>query len=272
MGLTSHLYENEVFLHVNVAYNPLGGSTIFWELHPNFIDPRPYTFQLQANLNHGDPNNWLDVGTPQNDVINLADNVKRQNYKGFYIAYRVKLTTPKDVYYSQIATTFGNLTYKQWNYVRAMMRRNTLVPKRLKKYNIIILKKKRFGLPCSCFDHDTRQVTNSDCMECFGTGIVGGYWTSNLHFVLNFSQDAQFKYTAQEVSLSRGTIYDEKNLVLMTGFPMLDFEDIIHNKDNGMFYFVHSVKGDVEVSKVPIFYRALVNLLPPTHPIYKFFD
>jgi len=57
---------------------------------------------------------------------------------------------------------------------------------------------------------------------------------------------------------------------LMTGFPIVDFEDIIFNRDNGMFYYIHNVKTDVEVSKVPIFYRATVSLLPPTHPIYLF--
>lgn len=270
-SLTEHLYENEIFLNVNTSYNPNGNSVIFWTLHPNFLDPLPYSFQLQVNLNHGDPNSWLDVGTPQINVTNLVDPNKRQNYKGYYVAYRVNLLTPKGNYFSQIATTYGNLTYKQWNYVRAMMRRNTLVPKRLKKYNIKVLKRKRFGLFCpDCYDEHTRQVTNTDCSNCYGTGIDGGYWLSTQHFIIALTPDIQQKYTGQDPQLIRGTIYDEKYYALLTGFPLLDMEDIIYNIDNNTFYYIHAVKTDVEVSKVPIFYRALLSLIPPTNIIYTF--
>jgi hypothetical protein len=265
----SSLFNDKIFKFVNVIYKPNGVSTIFWEFHGNFLDPLPYNFTLQKNKSQGDPSQWEDIATGIN-VFSLSDTNTGQFSKGFYFAYRIKLVTPKGTYFSQVAQSYHNLTYKQWNIYRAMLRRHMLVPKHLKKYNIKLLKRKRAGTPCTCKDATTKLILNADCADCFGTGIEGGFWESNENFIFILSPDRGPKETAEDANLMRGTVFDETKQAIIVGSPFVDYGDVIVNLDNGIRYFIHNVNTQAEFSGIPVNYLVLLKILPPTHPIYKF--
>src|SRR5688572_20923419 len=143
-----------VFSRVTVSYFYAGNSTISWAMDPTFIDPLPWTFQLQVG--HTGTNladDWTDVGAPVDNVAQLVDPDPELWGKTPDAHYRVVLTTSVGTYTSDPADVLGDLDQHAWLNAQEIVRKERLRHEVLASPNGYLLIAKRYGPVCSeCID------------------------------------------------------------------------------------------------------------------------
>lgn len=94
--------------------------------------------------------------------------------------YRVVVTTPSggslDVVDNVSPLFEGTLAdRKMFQYQRKALRDFCLQLK-LNGTPVAILKRRHWGVRCTCVDKATRELVRSACVKCWGTGFLEGYW------------------------------------------------------------------------------------------------
>src|SRR6478609_1416027 len=99
------------------------------------------------------------------------------------IYYRVQafdITTPlpRPVALAEDICEVGDRLPKPSQLVRRKMQRDMSLQMKVRNgVPIAILKLKHWGTRCTrCFDRTTKSVLDNDCLVCFSTGFVGGYY------------------------------------------------------------------------------------------------
>lgn len=108
-----------------------------------------------------------------------APSVVRPNqlgaFRNFY--YRVVVTGPTGDK-AEVADEVGVTAQNALKGYRRKALRDFML--QLKKFNgtpVALLKRKHWGVRCpKCFDKGTKEVMRSNCIQCWGTGFMGGYW------------------------------------------------------------------------------------------------
>lgn len=254
------------FGRIYVDHLVAGPSKVYWDIDPRFLDPQPYTFQLQVGTT-GNPNasDWVNVGASVVNGSYLDDVVQRLFGKQLVTHYRIQLTTPKGTYYSQPTLVTGNLNKRDWNLAREITRKELL---RLNQYTAIkgsILKVKRSGTVCSCVDPDTGEVGNSQDPVCYGTGWVGGYYTPMDCVFFDFTPDQRLEDREIQV---RGMTDDSIRQIRYIGYPMLYRYDVFVDKGTDERYYVNSIQNLAELRGVPIVVAAQLTPIPFSDIIY----
>lgn len=235
---------------VNRAMKTL--TLVSWELLPTFLDPLPYTFQLQVGNTAGnDSNDWVGVGLPVMNTNMALDGESRVEGKTRWTHYRVVLTTSQGTYISDPVGAMGTLDFRDWRIAQEIIRKQ-LLDYRLSAQECILLKRRVTGQRCKlCLDTQTWEVQNPDCPSCWGTGYECGYlWPVHCHIWAKMSPRSH--RTELDSGQSRGTVAD---LVVRTQMLMLHplFEDdIVVVKRTDDRYFVHRIQHTAEIRGVPI--------------------
>ena len=128
-----------------------------------------------------------------------------------------------------------------------------------------ILKKRVNGKHCSkCYSRDLKASSNPDCLECYGTGFVGGYYDPIPSFLLPLSEQIKNSQINETVSTSfdllRGT---------MPSFPKAREKDYIYIVNEGWFQVTGTTASAILSKKTPTQVIDL-TLLDPKDPIYRF--
>jgi len=237
------------FSRIEVDYAVKGESRIEWALRTDFRDPQPNSFQLQANRNWDEPGDWHNVGIPVVNGCYAIDDTQRQFGRALRIAYRVVLTTACGTYTSQPAEVLGKLSQRQWSQARAIIRKVLLKPTGLTVFPGYLMKRKLHGTVCTtCTDPYTGGITKTDCADCNGTGIVGGYWQATNNTLFDLSPE-----TRLGTQDPRGTVDD--HLVAVGKFvaiPLMHTRDIWVDKHSDRRYIIHRVRNLAEINQVPI--------------------
>ena len=264
--------RSAIFNRLQVANHITGGAVITWELDPHFLDPLQHTYQLQFSNCGGEytpDGEWTDIGAPADNVAYLIDPEQRVFGKDLSVAYRVKLTTRVDVYYSQPVYPEGLLDTRNLYLARELVRKEKL-RHNLATIEVWILKRKRCGSPCpnACsVDRMTGLVKNSQCIECHGTGIVDGYYAGILGEYADITPEQ--RYTHRDNSKARGTIEDIVQSARFVGFPKLDTEDIIVEKYSDQRWYVHRIMTKAEIRGIPVICDVELRKAPYTDMAYK---
>lgn len=273
------LTQTDIFGRVSVDYAVRGVARITWQLRKGFLDPPPYTFQLQVSYNGGGADDtWCDVGLAFDDsnvfhcdeqplLLSAGDDTARIHGKRFGLVYRVKLTTGRGEYVSGSSAILGHLSTRQWLFVRAIMRRHILEARGLVSYEGFLLKRKTHGQRCvACVDPFTGGVTDSSCAACDGTGIVEGYWLAATTRMINMSPETN--YTQRDDSMTRGTVNDVIVKGRFLGLPAINARDVWILKDSDQRWMIHRVQNVAEIDNVPVIVEAELRLVEASDVIY----
>jgi len=248
----------EPFDRIYVDYALRSGvARVTWELRDDFLWPEPHSFQLQANPNWDEPDDWEDVGAPVVNQFYAIDDEQRECGKGLRAAYRVVLTTSEETYTSEVAQTYGNMTKRQWLLARAMMRRFRLQSRQLEKFPGYLMKRRIHNAVCTeCVHPITGGIINSDCLACKGTGKVDGYWKAVEDTLFECAPENEDTKRSQ-----RGTVNDNVIVGRFIGIPPVKRNDVWIEADSDRRYVVNSVRGVAELRRVPLIVQAELRLV-----------
>lgn len=246
-----------------------GETRVEWTLHPNFTETGPYVFQLQAgHTGLQDSDDWVDVGATVTDTYYALDDTQRVYGKFQWTHYRVKLTVGSTEYFSDAVVPLGNLTFQDWNKAREILRMEQLRLKQSAGQEGYLLKRRLFGTPCSCIDPQTGEIRKPHHEECYGTGIVGGYFEPYPCFYVDMSPVKHRSHL--DSGAGRGTI-DDLPVVKgrMISMPQVFSYDVWVDRDSDHRWMMHQIDSIAEVRGVPLVVSTEMRLLPFTHPVYK---
>ncbi|MFA5572409.1 MAG: hypothetical protein WDA42_04820 [Candidatus Bathyarchaeia archaeon] len=245
-----------------------GGTRISWSMDPRFCESEDWVFQVYANKNADEPNNWVPVGSPVTNTYFVVDPTQRMYGKDARLSYKVVLTIGDDEYTSPIATTLGNLTVKQQLIANAIVRRASLERSQLPKSSGWLFRRRLYGTPCSCVDELVGTSTDPDCETCFGTGKVYGYWQGVAETLYDLSPAT--RYNTVDDQLVQGTI-DAAAIRqgVLIGEPFVESKDLFVLANSDQRYSIKEIKHVAEIGNIPIVTQITMALLPLTHIAYK---
>lgn len=259
-----------VFQQVSVDFMVAGVSRITWELQNNFTGPKPWSFQLQVG-NTANPlaDDWLDVGPSVTNTFVAEDQERRAFGKQMVTHYRVVLTDGNStVYYSQPATTLGNLSTHDWIIAREHIRQENLRLQEFAGQNGYLLKRRRHGTLCPrCLDPYTGDVLDSTCGICKGTRFTHGYYRAipcQFADLTNTSQEEDFSNDAAGWSMPT----HNKLQGVFVGTVQLETGDLFVDAASDMRYFISIDSVLVRVRGVPVSLQATLEQLEFGNVVY----
>lgn len=256
---------SQPFFEIYTQNKITGGTVIFWGLSRCFNDPGPYMFTVEwAETPTGE---WQVVPTgPLIDTYWAEDPVQRLYAKEFELYYRIRMETPNGQHTSFAQQAAGTWNKREWLIARDICRKEWLRLSKQVGVPCFLLKRKIAGPRCeTCVDWDNnRDSAVSDCPDCYGTGITGGYWAPFDTF-MDTSTFPRNKEFAENVGLKEDVVTE----VRLFGYPHVSTYDILVDKSSDRRWVVRKVENVAELRGQPLVYTAEIRLAPFTDPIYK---
>jgi hypothetical protein len=254
------------FRRVSVDHMVRGVSRVWWQLEKLFKEPGPYVFQLQfGRTGLRDATDWVDVGAPVTNGYFAYDSAWREAGYTLMTHYRVKLTTPQNVYVSQAANVFGELTTRDWTLAREIIRKEELRHK-LVSIPGYLIKPMRYGVPCPrCRDELSSEVTDANCPVCNGTGFEVGYHPAQAMQCWDLSPQNEQSDVGEPKGTTRENPYVDARVI---GFPGLNKDDIWVNGSSDERWVVETIQVAAALRGVPIVYQVRMGLIPFSNTIY----
>ncbi len=177
------------------------------------------------------------------------------------IYYRVVATTPSRVVIeakAEVAPKIeGRLAGQHRKAVRDFERatRKFGVP-------IVILKRRSWGVRCSCIDPVTKNQAKSACVLCYGTGFKDGYWTPIKTWGRKAANEETSAYSAHQVDEATGF------KVWLPAMPLVERDDVLFFPKTQERCRVDKVTR-TEIQHAPIHQLFIVQVLDHSHPLYR---
>ncbi len=258
-----------VFDRVVVSHLIKGPTRIMWELLDTFIDPNPLSFQLQVGMtSNPDADDWANVGDPVVNQYIAFDPEQRVWGKTNWTHYRVILTSPLGVYYSDPVGGLGVLARRDWRIAREIIRQRRVAyrigPGGQQGY---LLKRRWTGAPCpTCLDYQTKECRDPNCPTCYGTGFLCGYYYPVNCIFAELSPRARHMTIDDQ---ARGLIQDVVVQAEMLMTDMLSEQDVwVAAKTDDRFY-IHSINHTAEIRGVPLVAKVEMRPVPYTSILYS---
>lgn len=265
--------RDRVFSRLTADFLVRGRTRVSWSLYRDFLDPPPYSFQLQVGST-GSPeaDDWSYLGPPAVNSYFALDPVRRAYGMGRRTWYRVTLTTPVGSYLSRPVSTTGEHLKHDWLIAREILRANRLLMDRATALPGWLLKRRWSGaapdprdLAKAVTDPLSGAVINTRSPVNQGTAFYRGYFDPQPFLVEK--DPAQSRDTLDD---RRGSVDDPRvsvggRTVLV---PDLGTEDVFVADGSDVRYFIQH-KGDAaEWRGVPILARVELRPAPASDPIY----
>lgn len=259
--------NNPVFRRIFIDSTIRGTHIIQWELRKSFVDPLPYTYYIEFNKNFNSEDSWETVGGPFTNVVTAT--IHDLTYSGKVVrpAFRIRLTTPRGTYLSQELSNQGLVSERQYIQLKTLFRRISLYPRNYNPIFGFLLKRKWFGTRCDCVNPETREITNTHCSLCYGTGFVGGYWFAGHSRLIDVSP--QHFYTARDAYLSQPTTDMSMITASTLGLPIVDASDIIVRRDIDRRYYIRAIRTRAEIVGIPFLVHLEMGMADFDDIIYK---
>lgn len=243
-----------------------GVSRVWWQLEKLFKEPGPYVFQLQfGRTGLRDATDWENVGAPVTNGYVAYDPAWREGGYTLMTHYRVRLTTPQNVYTSQAASAFGELTERDWLISREIIRKEQL-RHRLVSTAGYLIKPMRFGVPCPrCRDELSSEVTDANCPVCNGTGYEVGYHPAQPMQCWDLSLQNEQSDVGEPKGTTRENPYVDARVI---GFPGLNKDDIWVNGSSDERWVIETIQVAAAIRNVPLVYQVRMGLMPFSNSIY----
>lgn len=256
--------DDQVFFEIYADVIPAGPSTVFWGLKREFMEPGPYTFQLQwAEAATAE---FTDVGAPVVDTFSAVDPEPRLFAKALETYYRIILTAGN----GEVFTSFpqqGNGVWdkRDWLQAREISRKEMLLLKKFVGWKGWLLKRKVGGPPClECVDWDAH-TAKGGCDSCFGTGKAGGYWTAVRHYWYPYDGFKREKKYSDNAGLGES----HTHVVRMLSCPHVSTYDVLVNEDTGERFIVRNIKDSAARKGIPIVSTVELRLEEFSGVVYK---
>lgn len=252
-----------------LVYPAYPGSTLVtWDLHPNFKDQRPHTYQLQRCRTANPDDEWENIGSPESDAIAIVDPDSVRS--GFLLDcfYRIVLTTPRGTYVSNPEGCFGQLHREEWRLAEEILSKERLYFKRTAVPGVL-LQLKRQGERCPyCTGEYDDGITNAHCEHCFGTGYLGGY-----HKPFQFQAWQVSPSQLQEIHYSENVASINMSLdryqARATGIPEVYSGDIWVDLSTAQRFSISGSKVIAQIRRVPLVRVIDMTLIPASEMVYK---
>lgn len=258
--------NDPVFERLLVDYIVIGGSRVTWVLNRHFIDPAPYSFQLQfGRVGTNLADDWIDVGGPVTGTDHAFDADKRLFGKEVDAFYRVELTTNNGIYYSQPEQAQGVLGVRDWLLVREMVRKELLRHSVFTSVTGYLLKARRYGPACThCTDLYTKEISQSNCTTCYGTGFLAGYYDPIPATYADIGVGANVTNRDGQ----HGTVKQDMRKARFVGDPQLYTYDVWINKYSDERYYIREVETQAQHRGINVVFSVELKLAPYTDIIY----
>lgn len=255
------------FRRVSVDHMVRGVSRVWWQLEKLFKEPGPYVFQLQfGRTGLRDAADWVNVGDPVTNGYFAYDSAWREGGYTLTTHYRVKLTTPQNVYVSQATNAFGELTEKDWLLAREVLRKEQL-RHRLVSIPGYLIKPMRFGKGCPrCRDELSGEVTDANCPVCNGTGFEVGYHPPQAMQCWDLSPQTDQSDVNEPKGTTRENPYVNARVI---GFPGLNKDDVWVNGSSDERWVIETIQVAAAIRGVPLVYQVRMGLLPFSNTVYQ---
>jgi len=232
-----------------------GGFHYTWEVEQECEIAGPWTFSIEeSETGQGD---WTKI-TP--DLINTfayQEATKRYFPKENVFQFRLKMVATAGTFYSPTINPCWQLDWHDFLIVKEMMRKELLQQKEMSGIIVDVFIKTLMGPYCTCLDPITKDILDPQHAACHGTGKVPGYfgpYNTWLTFTpLQKSRD--FKEDNTDIN------YVDQLGGRMIAVPELKELDVIVDKSSDKRYYVHSVKNEVELRRVPIVQTITLKLV-----------
>ncbi len=142
-----------------------------------------YTFQVYRSGSSEGP--WTQVATNLVDTFLFVDDTfpspTDRSAPGLFsmrrtLYYKVEVTHATDTPAEDIQQLEAGLDRRRAGIVRKLRRDAHVALKKGSGTEVAIIKRRWWGEPCTNCQTATKQSTRSHCSDCWGTGIVTGYW------------------------------------------------------------------------------------------------
>jgi len=261
----------DCFIKVDIWNVAHGGTQVCWSLGQNTYFRGRFHFFVDV----GQPatNEWITLN--EQPIVNECcyNDPCRRNWADLIDTYyRVRLVLPDEpgcpVYKSPPARANGRWDRKTWLYARQIIWDEHLQQRKgLEGTQGYILRRKKFGRACPvCLDWDTKEVTNSDCPICYGTGFVGGYYPGVEFWI---TKDSGWQRKILDGAPPRGTASDIFQAGRCILYPAIDTRDVWVRGDNDARYVIDSYGVMMEMQGTPLIVSVRLGLAPTTDIIYS---
>ena len=266
----------DVFKRVQVMTQPLGGSTIAWDLQDGFQSPCPIHFFV--DFGRGGTNEWVPLSdVPVIDGCMTIDPEQRNWDALADYYYRVRALIPCQidpstgecvVYLSQPQQANGIWSRRDWLLAKEISRKEYLM--QAKRTNLtatgFLLKRRKFGVLCTrCSEFDTGESESTDCEECFGTGFLGGFFPA-VDFTVTMNAPWARDFKGDPVISRRNDVVRKGRAV---AYPYVESHDVFVRQDSGERFLAHEVQSIAEVGNIPVVVSIELRLAPVTDMIYR---
>lgn len=235
---------------------------ISWQMKDSFRPTGSVDFYIDKARAGGE---WTNIAGPITDNCIYIDSVRWNWNKDLNTFYRVRYDAGTEQWvYSTPVRAIGGWDREDYGFMRVIVRKELLQYNKLGLTGVL-LKRRDWGPRCTtCADFDTEEAVDSQCPECFGTGIIGGYYAPIPKTVLPIDKNTTRQTT--EVSL----VDDTQRSVRCIAYPtLIKDNDLWLDDKNGTRWVVRGVKVAAELKGVPLIYQLTLKRMPMTDVIYS---
>ena len=256
--------QDPVISRVDVVPNYGKGFVFSWRIRGGFNDPAPWSFVVQmAPTQDGE---WTDVTRKVDNVFALRTSGPLRVNKSDILFFRLRMETPKGVYYSETRTPYSDLSREEFLLGSDIMRREVLHMRKMAGVECRVWSVSNFGPRCThCVDPITGHSRDNHCKFCFGTGFDPAYRGPFDVWCL-FSENNQHKVT--EGNEGNGMEEEKRFSVRMVNSVPVKKNDVLHDNRSGKRYYVNAVQISAELRRVPLVQTLEVSEIATTDPAY----
>jgi hypothetical protein len=261
--------EGYPFERVMVNHLFYGVTRIWWEMHSEFTDAAPYTFQLQASYTGNDTAlDWVDIGTSAINPQYMEDDGNREPAgKRLLTHYRLVLTTAQAVYRSSPAPIWGILSKRDWLLAREIIRKEQLRHSMVSCEGFMV-RRMRYGVQDpNAVDPLTEEVIDSKNRSSWGTPYKVGYHPP-VPFTMDVDNETITEYRGG-ADVTKHSSRPTSFIARVIAFPEVAKEDFWVDEDTDQRYVIHDIKSIASWRGVPLVNQLEIRLAPHSDIIYR---
>jgi hypothetical protein len=241
-----------------------GGFDLYWTINGATFPP---TFQVSIADTESGPWTPLLV-TKTTDLFLLGAGTQRLNMQpaltwfklGVYDGATLKIE-------SRAMDSRNGMSRQQYLRYREILRRHRLYFDKGPVNPGFLVRRKIYGTKCNvCMDPILSSPASSECGTCYGTGIIGGYFTP-VRMTADWAAGVvpRVSNTSKE---SPGPQQIQKTSIRIFGYPDAKSEDLWFDLGTRFFYLVETVTPEQWVGSV-LTQSLAISKLPSHHQVYK---
>ena len=251
------------FANIYVSVTLANEKMISWSMNRNYRPEGSVAFYVDKARSGGE---WIAVGGPIVNACSYLDTVKWNWNKDKNTFYRVRFTPNAGSSWIMSAPVqaYGLNDHAKMAQIRYVLLQEVKLQRKIGAHTGVLLKKKEWGQPCGCVDHDTREPSGAWCTDCFNTGILGGYYTPIPLTMIALAPEK--KERTQE---DLGTVDKRERVMRCAAYPLLSTEDIWVSGTTGERWMLRSPTPMAEIAGVPVVMSVPMTLIPRSDVIYS---